>query len=185
MSDRVSQTILLCEDRPQASLVRAYMDRCDLNTKEPFLLPIIASERISGGGVAWVLRELPRQLDACRKRKLRANSLLVVVADADDFSVDERYRQLNNALRADRSKELDDSDPVVVLIPKRHIETWIRFGIGQPTNETDDYKFEGLGRTETREAAKSIYGWAHNNPKPNEGVIPSLRAALPGWSKIG
>jgi hypothetical protein len=185
VSDRVSQTILLCEDRLQASLVRSYTERCGLNTKEPCFLPIIASERVRGGNVAWVLREFPRQLDACRKRQTRANTLLILVADANGRGVDERYHDLDRALAGAELGPIVSSDPLVVLIPKRHIETWIRATTRKPTNETDDYKSDEVGRAEVRGAAQIIHGWAHDSPSPDDDCIPSLRKAFPEWRKIG
>ena len=110
--------ILLCEDRLQASLVRQYIERCELNTKKPCLRRIIASEMVHGGNVAWVLREFPRQLDACRKRQTRAKTLLIVVADADRFRVDERHGDLNRALKGAELEAIAESDPQVILIPQ-------------------------------------------------------------------
>ncbi len=181
----MSQAILLCEDRPQASLVRLYMERCGLSTKAPSLLQIIASERVHGGNVVWVLREFPRQLDACRKRHTRAKTLLILVADADDLGVDGRQRDLSRALQGANVEPMASSDPAVVLIPKRHVETWIRATTGQPTNETDDYKPDEPGKAEIRAAAQVIHGWVHDNPKPDENCIASLRNAFPEWRKIG
>jgi hypothetical protein len=181
----VSQTILLCEDRLQASLVRLYIERCGLNTNEPSLHPIIASEQVHGGNVVWVLREFPRQLDACRKRQTRAKTLLIVVVDADSLSVDERYRDLTRALQGAELEAIAPSDPIVVLIPKRHVETWIRATTGQPTNETDDYKSDQPGKADVRLAAQVIHGWAHDTPPPDENCLPSLRMALPKWRTLG
>jgi hypothetical protein len=185
VSERVSQTILLCEDRVQASLVRLYIGCCGLNTNEPCLHPIIASEQVRGGNVGWVLREFPRQLEACRKRQTRAKTLLIVVADADSLGVDERYRDLTRALQGAGLEAIAPSDPIVVLIPKRHVETWIHTTTGQPTNETDDYKSDQPSKADLRVAAHIIHGWAHDIPEPDENCVPSLRIALPEWRNIG
>ncbi len=116
------------------------MALCGLRTKEPSLNPVIASERAHGGNVHWVLREFPRQSKACRQRSTRARTLLIVVIDADDNTIEERCRQLNNALQHDGLEPLGSSDPLAVLIPKRHIETWIRAATVGGVNENDDYK---------------------------------------------
>jgi hypothetical protein len=186
VSDRVSQTILLCEDRPQAALVRSYMDRCGLNTKAPVLLSLIASERAHGGNVNWVLREFPRQLQACRRRQARAKTLLIVVLDADNRSVDQRYADLDKALETAEFGSIDFSDPTVVLVPKRHIEPWIRAATAADANETDDYKFPQPTREKIREAAQRIHDWTHDDPVPDEdSCLPSLRRSFPEWRKIG
>ncbi len=185
MSERVSQIVLLCEDRLQASLVRAYMRRCGLQTKEPLLMPLVASERASGGNVNWVLREFPRQFRACRQRHTHARTLLIVVVDADEGSVDQRHSDLNSALEGARMTPTNPSDPIVILVPKRHIETWIRAANGSDANETDNYKFPPPGQEQVRGAAQRIQGWARDNPAPDENLLPSLKRSLPEWRKIG
>jgi hypothetical protein len=181
----VSQTVLLCEDRPQASLVRSYMHCCGLNTNEPWFISRIASELAQGGNVRWVLREFPRQLQACRQRHARARTLMIVMVDANSASVDERHRELNSALEGAGFTPMDSSDPTAILIPKRHIETWIRAASGDAVNEADDYKYPSLTREGVRQAAQRIHGWAHDNPAADDRCVSSLKMAFPEWRKIG
>jgi hypothetical protein len=179
VSDRVSEVILLCEDDEQERLVRAYLKRCGLRTLPPSLRPINASRQVHGGNVTWVLNAFPKELEACRKRHAaHAKTLLIVVVDADDLPVTERRSQLNNP------NEVSVSDPVVVLIPKRHVETWIRAANNHVVNEIDDYKKPAPKKEEIREAANQIYGWARDNPKPGPTCVDSLRVSLPEWRKI-
>jgi hypothetical protein len=180
MSDRVSETILLCEDDLQEQLVRYYMQKCKLNTDKPFLRPLNASRQVQGGNVTWVLREFPEQLRACRKRHAAtAKTLLIVVVDADDFEVADRQGHL----KAD--PQVSPTDPLVVLIPRRHIETWIRAALNQPVTEEDDCKKPRPKKSEVRAAAATIYGWAHNTPQPGPTCVPSLHSAFPDWRHIG
>jgi len=108
-----------------------------------------------------------------------------VVVDADALGVDERHRDLQSALQGEKLEPIALSDPIVVLIPKRQVETWIRATTGQPTNETDDYKSDQPGKDELRAAAQLIHGWAHDTPKPDHNCVSSLHMALPEWRKIG
>jgi hypothetical protein len=127
-----------------------------------------------------VLREFPKELEACRRRHVtHANTRLIVVIDADQFEVGERRSHL------DRATQRSATDPVVLLIPKRHIETWVRAALGQVVNETDDYKFPELKRPQFRAAAEQIYSWARDNPKPGPTCVPSLKQAMPDWKEIG
>ena len=181
MGDRVSRTILLCEDDPHAQLVRAYMDRCGLNTREPYLHPRVASREVHGGNVNWVIQEFPKELHACRQRHIaHANTMLIVVADADEFDV---------AVRRSHLMVLPPpaaTDPLVILIPKRHIETWIRAALGEQVTEAEDCKKNRpVRKSEVREAARSIHGWARGNPQPSDTCVQSLRDALPDWRRIG
>jgi hypothetical protein len=172
--------VLLCEDDPQERLVRSYLKRCGLTTEPPYLVPRNASREVHGGNVGWVLREFPKEFEACRRRHAtHANTLLIVVVDADHLTVVERRGQLHQAT------EVSVTDPVVVLIPKRHIETWIRAAIGQTVNETDSYKRPEPKKSEIRRAAEQIHGWAREDPKPGPSCVDSLLASLPEWRKLG
>ncbi len=176
MSDRVSEMVLLCEDDPQEQIVRRYLERCRLRTSAPTLRVRNASREVHGGNVGWVLREFPKEMEACRKRHVaHAKTLLIVVVDADQSTVADRRAQMQT--KAD--------DPVVALIPKRHIETWIRSGLGQAVNEIDSYKNPAPERDHIRAAADQIHGWARGNPAPGATCVDSLRAALPGFRTLG
>jgi hypothetical protein len=175
MSDRISQYILLCEDDAHSKLVRAYFRKCGISDR--LVVDRVASRLAQGGNIGWVLREFDRQLLACRQRQ--AQTLLIVVIDADDHTVEERRRELN------QRSEFRDNDPLVILIPRRHIETWIRSALNEAVNEDDDYKRPAVTKDEFRNAAGQIHGWARNQPEPGPTCIPSLRSALPAWRQIG
>lgn len=95
MSERVSHTVLLCEDELQARLVRSYLRRCGVTAEPPYVREKIASRTVHGGNVGWVLTEFPRELHACRQRNKRARTLLIIVIDADEFEVAQLRRELN------------------------------------------------------------------------------------------
>ncbi len=180
MSNRVSQIILLCEDDPQESLVRRYLKQCGQNTDPPYLRAINASREVHGGNVQWVLQQFPGQLMACRQRHIsHTNTLLIVVADADKFTVECRREEFI------ATPPLNPSDPLVILIPRRHIETWIRSAIGNAVNETDDYKRPEPQKREIRDAARQIFTWSHGQQKPGSACVQSLLSALQHWRRIG
>ncbi len=185
MSDRISRIELLCEDDAQHRLAIRYMQQCDINT-DRVVTPSIASRMQHGGNVAWVLREFPRLLHASRQRSAKAETLLVVLADADRHGVDERWRQLNRELKRAGYEELKADDPVAaLLIPRRHIETWICSLLGDSVTEDDDCKGRRkLTKAEMTQAAKTAYDWARPNPVPGPTCVPSLAVALPQWRKI-
>lgn len=178
VSDRISQYILLCEDKAHSRLLHAYFRKCGILDRQ--IVDLVASRMIQGGNVKWVLDRFERELHACRQRNHHvAKTLLIVVIDADDHTVEDRRRELY------QRSELRNNDPVVVLIPKRHIETWIRAALNGAVNELDDYKRPAVTKDEFRNAAGQIHGWARNQPEPGPMCIPSLRVALPDWRRIG
>lgn len=179
MTDRVSLRFLLCEDDLQESLVIAYLNCCGIATDARNLVRLNASRRFAGGNVGSVLAEFSKWLSACRSRNAKARTLLIALADADDHSVQDRLRQFQV------KEAYSSTDPVVILIPRRHVETWIRCAQCQSVNETDSYKRPEPRKADWLEAARTIYGWARNSPQPAATCVPSLLSALPEWRKIG
>ena len=157
-----------------------YLKECGLNTEPPMFFPRNASRLVHVENVGWVLREFPQELVACRQRhKANANTLLIVVVDADDYTVEQRRNELH------QNNQMSGADPVVILIPKRHIETWIRAALGQMVNENDNYKKPEPKKKEVRQAAGQIHGWVRDNPIPGPTCTESLKVSFPEWRKIG
>jgi hypothetical protein len=182
VSERVSETIILCEDDTHCRLVKAYMKECGLNTIEPTCRTKIASRMVQGGNVKWVLNQFPIELAAVRARNTRARTLLIVVADADEGNVADRIAEFH------RASPITGDDSLVLLIPRRNMETWILFAVtpSNIVNEEDDYKKsnKSFDKSLFRAAAKQIHGWAHDIPVLTLDNVPSLVASLHEWRRI-
>lgn len=187
MSERVSQTILLCEDEAHERFVTAYMKRCGLATDARSLTRLVASRKQHGGNDHWVLNEFPKQLHACRQRqKAKAETLLIVMIDADKQSVQERRRQLLERLKSAGFEDFSANEPAVLLIPKYHVETWIRALTGEMVDETEDCKpWEKIEKGVLQNAAQTLFDWSRANAIPGPTCVQSLKTALPDWKKIG
>ncbi len=184
MSSRVSRYILLCEDRSQKRLVEHYFNRCGINKR--IVSFVVASEKQHGGNVGWVLQEFPRELCACRQRAKKAQTLLIVVIDADDRTVDRRKNELVESVSSHESPAFTSDDPVAVLIPRRNIETWILALLGRTVNEDEDYgRHSQFSRNDFITAARNTYDWSRENASPESTCVPSLISAFPEWRKIG
>jgi hypothetical protein len=137
-----------------------------------------------GGNVGWVLNEFPKELQGCRRRQAR--SLLIVVTDADDVTVDTRRRQLLDRLKLEECQEFGQDEPAALLIPKRHVETWMRALLGESVTEQQDCKpHKAPTKEEVREAAHTLYAWSRPHATIGSTCVPSLEMALPQWRKIG
>jgi hypothetical protein len=186
MSDRASQIILLCEDELHERLVKAYMKECGLETQEPCVRSLVASRLVQGGNVDWVLREFPGQVQACRQRQKRAKTLLVVMADADKYTVQQRLQHFNDRLQQQGAEPLGAEDPIILLIPRRHGETWLASLLGKIVTEEEDCKgWNKPTKDEIRQAASTAYQWARPNAKPGATCVSSLKQALADWHRIG
>ena len=145
-------------------------------------LPAKAS---GGSGEKYVRDQFPRQVQACRSALgKRASALLIVVVDADMETTQRRASQLANALKAASMDNWREDEPIVVLIPKRHVETWIRALLGNPVNEVTDYTRPTPTTNEIKDAAAMLYDWTRPGTNPGATSPPSLTASLPEWCKI-
>lgn len=187
MSERVSRTILLCEDALHERLVKAYLRECDLPTQQPYLLSKVASRMAKGGNIGWVLQRFPPELHACRRRSKKARTLLICMADADEFPVSDRRQHFNTRLKEEGYEEFAVDDPLLaLLIPRRHVETWIRSLLGEKMTEEEDCKSGlKLDKEQLRRAASTLREWARPGAKPGPTCVPSLEAALAAWRAIG
>ena len=187
MTDRVSMTIVLCEDEAHERLARAYLKRCNYRTAPPYLKTIVASRMQHGGNCHWVLNEFPRQLHACRQRqRARASTLLIVMLDADGFSVVDRRQQLMAKVESDGLGHYRADEPAALLIPKRHVETWIRSLCGEAVSEEENCKSgKALEKVDFQHAAHTLFEWSRASATPGPTCVPSLIAAFADWKKIG
>lgn len=131
MSVRV---VLLCEDMQLATFIRRFLKRRGWQAHE-------IREEISppgqGSGEQWVRESFPKQLAAARARG--RGTILVVGTDADTMSVAERIATLDRACREENVPARSSAEPVLMVVPKRNIETWFAYLRGGETNEGDVY----------------------------------------------
>jgi len=110
-----------------------------------------------------------------------------VVIDADTKSTRQRAKQLSDALRAAGMEERHDDEPIVVLIPKRHVETWIRALLGHAVDEATDYTrapYSPPSATGIKNAAARLYEWTRPGIDAPASSPPSLTFSIPEWRKI-
>ena len=71
----------------------AYLKRCGIKY-DRVLTTIAASRLVAGGNVTWVLDKFPEELRAVRSRQTKAETLLIVMLDADKGTVEDRQIEL-------------------------------------------------------------------------------------------
>jgi hypothetical protein len=149
---------------------------------------LVASAMHRGSAKQWLTREFPKQWHACRQRSLRARTLFVVFVDADKDTVEHIEQRLWSGARAAGYADPGEGgdDPTVLLIPRWHVETWIRVLLGQSVSEDVPCNHRWKpSEDELRQAASAAYEWARENATPGPTCVDSLRRALPEWRKIG
>ena len=123
-----SKITVLCEDKQHATFIRIFLKK--RNRK------IYAVSRTdAGAGEQFVRDNYPAQLDAIRKR----GGILVVMIDGDNYSIEQRQKQMDKACKQKGVSPRNLSDKVAVFVPMRNIETWLAYLDGEDVNETDTY----------------------------------------------
>ena len=183
MPERIANKIILAEDPEQQNLVRRYLERCGHDA--PFRLVALPAKSSGGSGEKYVRDQYPVQVRACRSSLGRkASAILLVIVDADMETTEFRAAQLSQALKDADEEERADLEPIVVLIPKRHVETWIRGLLGERVDEVTDYKEPKPTFNEILTAATTLHRWTRRNAVPGVTCPPSLTESLPEWKKI-
>ena len=125
---------VLCEDKLTHCYVRRFLIAQGISGRKIFPLPLPAD----GCGEQYVRQEFPRYLEVLRSKNFDSN-VLVVAVDADKKSLQKRKNQLDDACIAAHIPARMENDKLLVFIPKRNIETWIKYFDGATVNEEDDY----------------------------------------------
>ena len=112
-------------------------------------------------------------------RRASSSKFLGVMIDADTGTVLARRQQLDESCESEQERAAAAADPAVVLIPRRHIETWIEFfGTGQ-ASETTDYKhaYDDKIAAVARRFAQELDNWL---VQPASSPVPASLAAAQG-----
>jgi hypothetical protein len=167
-----SEVVVLVEDNRHQQLLFRYLRRIGL---EPHAMRFVLAP--SGSGEQWVLEQFPVELTAYRRRSARAETKLIAVIDADNFTLPERLAQLDQKLREDGVELIRiDVEQVAKLIPRRNIETWILCLSAVGVNEETDYKRTRNDWIELiRPAAETLYAWTRPYTQVPDNCIPSLQ----------
>src|SRR5438477_1878846 len=133
VSERVANIIILAEDKEHEILVKRYLQRAGHNDRSirPVALP--GSRQ---GGSQHVREQFPKQVKECRGTLgRRASCLLIVITDADNLTTLQRERTLEDELDQAGHGQIVPTEPIVILIPKWQVETWIKCALGQVISE--------------------------------------------------
>lgn len=180
MAQRVANLILLVEDRAQDQFVRNFLGRIGHHPRQIRSLPLTQGR---GSGEQSVRERYARQVDALRCSHTKA--CLVVMIDADTGSVDDRLRQFEGALKDADAAPRGAREPILNLIPKRSVETWILCLNSYPVDEATNYRGRPeAGARESKSAALVLFDWTRPNAVLPASAVSSLRAALPEFARL-
>ena len=139
MMSKASMILVLCEDKLQDVVIRRFLKKGWGHG--PRSIRVIQYPSGTKGSAEQHVRDrYPVQLKALWQRS--ASTILIVAIDADTGSVAEHHNELLQAcLQADNGPVPRTADePVVHIVPRRNIETWLAYLNGDAVDETVDYK---------------------------------------------
>ena len=168
---------LLCEDAQTDSFVRRFLKRRKIRARDIHTLPLPGG---SQSGEQWVRQQYPDQLRAIRRR---SHAFLFVVTDADTSSTEDRRAQLEAECKRHEIPARGANDRVLVLVPRRNIETWLAYLGGAEVDETARYP--RLKRERCCEAhSKNLFRMCNEAQKLDEPAPPSLREACEEYRRF-
>ena len=167
--------ILLCEDMQTDVFVRRFLKRRKFRDFRSLVSP-----HGRGSGEQWVRERYPRELQAIRQIQ---GACLVVVTDADVHPTEFRRAQLDAECDEKRIPRRKDDERVLVIVPRRNIETWLAYLAGDEVDE--EKRYERLKREgNCAWHAKELFRMCHEKQRLREPAPPSLREACGEYRRL-
>lgn len=175
--------VLLCEDKQLSAFSRRFLEKRGLTRS---LTEVTRPHKTQGGSrKQWVDEEYPKQLKAIRQRN---GAALIVCTDADEQTVEQRIAALNTACEKIGIKPCTDDDPVVMVVPKWNIETWLSYLRNESFNQDTKNNSPGSRYTghekDCKEQVQKLVDMCYTNQALKEPAPPSLKAACKEYKKL-
>jgi hypothetical protein len=181
MSQRRVQIVILCEDRQQEVFARYFLKKRGFTGR--FRANICPEG--SQAGEQYVRTHYPEEVKVSRQKRNPVSIGLVVLIDADTGTLEARLNELASVLDEDEPKNRKPNEAIAIFVPKRNIETWIRYLQGETVNEEDDYakfeKNEAACKTAVEDLADRCYSQSlpENAPRSLQAACGELQRLLP------
>ena len=182
VSSRIAEVVLLVEDARQRDLVRHYLRRAHNSSYRNIRVRPLPSGR--GSGEQYVREKYPSEVKEYRTQMHRRRTALVVATDADLRPAAQRENELAAALETTGEQPRGETEAIVLLIPKRNVETWICCLTGERVDEVTDYKNRRGIDDMIRPAAGALYQWSRPRQVIPTDCVPSLQRAFPELRRL-
>jgi hypothetical protein len=182
MAERIANIVLLVEDRNHENLLRRYLQQRGHNSRNIRVQRIIGGQ---GSGEQFVREKYASEVRAIRSQVTRTKACLIAMVDADSGLVEDRRRQIERALRDAEEPARGDLEPILNLVPRRNVETWILCLNSLPVDEQLDYRHDPrVSADSIKLAASTLFSWTRPNAEIPNTCVPSLRDCLPEFNRI-
>jgi hypothetical protein len=133
---RPTKVVILCEDQQQACFARRFLKNRGYTARD---LRVENCPPGKGSAEQWVRSRFPVELKAYRDNRSRLRIALIAVIDADTEEVPYRVRGLDSECDAHEVGRRQADEAVLLVVPKRSIETWLAYLRGQTVDEMTQY----------------------------------------------
>lgn len=176
MSD-YTQVVILCEDQQQEVFARHFLVQCGIHPRR-----IRVQRPATGHGAAEHYVRTHYSNEVCAYRRCHhLHIALVVMLEADVWSVEKRLHELESMLEAASLARRQPAERIGIFVPKRNIETWIYYLRGQGVDETTAYPH----LTNPSDCKPDVARLARDRQQSlPESAPPSLRAACAELARI-
>jgi hypothetical protein len=175
VAERIAEIVVLAEDLNHVNFARQFLQRKGHHPRTIRVVPVPGGR---GSGEQYVREHYPEEVSYYRNRSTRRRAALVVVIDADAKSVVGRERELQTGLVHTGGVLRESHEAIVLLIPKRHIETWIYCLLGEHVDELTDYTPRRGVHEEIKTAAVTFYEWSRPHYAVPDHCVESLGRGL-------
>ena len=136
MGVRASNIILLCEDKQHERFARAFLTKwCSADLRRRIRLVPIPGGR--GDAKQWICDQFPSEVKAYRAKANHLNTMLIVITDVDNRTLQQRVTSLDQSCRDCGVEVRRQDERIVFITPKWAIETWIMALNGQVLDENE------------------------------------------------
>lgn len=170
---------ILCEDVQMRTFIQSVLTHQGINARK---IRISNCPDGEGCGEAFVRREFAREYKILKSANY-IRKVLIVCTDADNLSVDERLKVLRNELENNRIKWEGASERIIMWIPKRQIETWIRLLKGEPVDEEMTFRHTGKP-VSCKEEAKIFSMFCQDIANVDCSNVDSLKMAKDEYIRV-
>jgi hypothetical protein len=179
VAERIAEVVVLVEDLNHKNFVHRYLKRLGRKIRN---IRFAKAPPGRGAGEQWVRQHYSEEVRQYRQRSQHRRGALVVVIDADTNFVLDRRNELEEELTQAGLAQRSLEEAIALLIPKRHIETWILCLCGQAVDEEFDYKRSHDPQHDVtgkfKAAAETFFDWSRENVSPPGHCADSLRRGL-------
>ncbi|MBF0184603.1 MAG: hypothetical protein HQM06_09480 [Magnetococcales bacterium] len=169
------QATILCEDQTQYRLAREFLKLGKVSERKIY-------DRIappgSGSGKAWVLKHVAQEVTELRRRASR--TLLLIVIDADEQETEAACREIRCRYEA---LQLPEHNPVIAIVPKRNVESWLHFLLRGEIDEERSFKRLYMKQLSYRDQAAKLVQVVRSVAQ--DDLPPSLAMARQAWLQSG